>query len=98
MVNGEPLALLVAVTVPVAFPTAVGANIAVKLKVWEGATVAGVLTPVTLNPVPLAVMLDIVAAAFPVLVSVINWLALLLVDISKVHAGRIGAQLPHSCG
>ncbi len=80
IVNGEPLALLVTVTVPVAFPTAVGANIAVKLKVWEGATVAGVLTPVTLNPVPLTAMLDIVAAAFPVFVSVICWVALLLVE------------------
>jgi len=66
--------------VPVAFPTAVGANFAVKLNVCEGATVAGVLTPVKLNPVPLTVMLDIVAAAFPVFVSVINWLALLLVE------------------
>ena len=80
MVNGEPLALLVTVTVPVAFPTAVGVNFAVKLKVWEAATVAGVLTPVKLNPVPLTVMLDIVAAAFPVFVSVINWLALLPVE------------------
>ncbi len=80
IVKGDPLALLVTVTVPVALPTAVGAKFAVKLKVWEGASVAGVLTPVRLNPVPLAVMLDIVAAAFPLLVSVINWLALLLVE------------------
>jgi len=39
-----------------------------------------VLTPVKLNPVPLTVMLEICAAAFPVFVSVINWLALLLVE------------------
>ena len=81
MVSGDPPALLVTVTVPVAFPTAVGANFAVKLSVWEGATVAGVLTPVRLNPVPLTVMLETVAAAFPVLVSVICWLALLPVEI-----------------
>jgi hypothetical protein len=80
IVNGEPLALLVTVTVPVAFPTAVGVKLAVKLKVWEGATAAGVLTPVKLYPVPLAVMLEIFAAAFPVFVSVINWLALLPVE------------------
>jgi hypothetical protein len=80
IVNGEPLALLVTVTVPVAFPAAVGVNFAVKLKVWEGASVAGVLTPVRLNPVPLTVMLEIVAAAVPVFVSVINWLALLPVE------------------
>jgi len=66
--------------VPVAFPTAVGVNFAVKLKVCEAATVAGVLTPVKLNPVPLTVMLETVAAAFPVFVSVINWLALLPVE------------------
>jgi len=33
IVKGEPLALLVTVTVTVAFPTVVGANFAVKLKV-----------------------------------------------------------------
>ena len=80
IVNGDPLALLVTVTVPEAFPTIVGAKFAVKLKVWEAATVAGVLTPVKLNPVPLTVMLETVAAAFPVFVSVINWLALLPVE------------------
>jgi len=80
IVDGEPIALLVTVTVPVAFPTTVGAKFAVKLKVWEGATVVGVLTPVKLNPVPLTVMLETVAAAFAVFVSVINWLALLPVE------------------
>lgn len=78
--NGDPFALLVTVTVPVAFPTAVGENLAVKLVVCEAATVAGVLTPVRLNPVPLAAILEMVTDAFPVFVSVINWLALLLVD------------------
>jgi hypothetical protein len=78
--NGEPFASLVTVTVPVAFPTAAGVNFAVKLRVWEAATAAGVLTPVKLNPVPLTVMLEIFAVAFPVFVSVINWLALLLVE------------------
>ena len=71
IVNGEPLALLATVTVPVAFPVAVGAKFTVKLNVCEAATVAGVLTPVRLNPVPLTVMPEIVAAAFPVFVSVI---------------------------
>jgi len=80
IVRGDPLAVLVTVTVPVAFPTAAGANFAVKLRVWEGATVAGVLTPVRLNPVPLTTILETVAAAFPVFVSAICWLALLLVD------------------
>jgi hypothetical protein len=58
----------------------VGAKFAVKLSVWEGATVAGVLTPVRLNPVPVTVMVEIVAAAFPVFVSVICWLALLPIE------------------
>lgn len=80
IVNGDPLALLVTVTVPVALPTAVGVNFAVKLRVWEAATVAGVLTPVKLNPVPLTAMLETVAAAFPVFVRVICWVALLLVE------------------
>jgi hypothetical protein len=80
IVSGDPLALLVTVTVPVAFPTTAGVKFAVKLVVWAGATVAGVLTPVKLNPVPLTVILVIFAAAVPVLVNVINWLALLPVE------------------
>jgi hypothetical protein len=75
--KGDPLASLVTVTLPVTLPTAVGANFAVKLDVPEAATVAGVLTPVRLNPVPLATMLVMCAAAFPVFVSVICCVALL---------------------
>ena len=80
IVSGDPLASLVTVTLPVAFPTVAGANFAVKLKLCEATTVAGVLTPVRLNPLPLTVMPEICAAAFPVFVSVICWLALLLVE------------------
>jgi hypothetical protein len=67
----------------------------VKLNVCEAATVAGVLTPVRLNPVPLTAMLEICAAAFPVLVSVICWLALLLVEtFPKLTLAGFGLNCP----
>ena len=66
-----------------------------KRNVCEAATVAGVLTPVRLNPVPLTAMLEICAAAFPVLVSVICWVALLLVEtFPKLTLAGFGLNCP----
>jgi hypothetical protein len=50
--NGDPGALLVIDTLPVALPAVVGANVTVKLVVWPGAMLAGALQPVSVKPVP----------------------------------------------
>src|SRR5215469_4980465 len=72
---GEPLALLVTVTVPMAFPAAVGLKTTLKVRLCVGAKVAGVPAPLRLNPVPAAEMLETVTSAFPVLVTVTDCVA-----------------------
>jgi hypothetical protein len=66
--SGEPVPVLVTVTAPVTAPAAVGANFTARVAVCDGVNVAGVVTPLTLNPVPLAVTLEICTEAFPVFV------------------------------
>lgn len=53
---------------PVALPGVEGANDAVRVTLCDGFIVAGVLTPVAENPVPLADTPEIFTAALPVLV------------------------------
>src|ERR1700683_1884647 len=48
-------ALLMIEILPESTPVAVGANTAVKFAVWPAESVKGVVIPVTLNPVPVAV-------------------------------------------
>jgi hypothetical protein len=69
IVTGEP-ALFVTVMLPVAFPAAVGANFTANVAVCEAFNVAGVVTPLALNPVPAAVTPVICKDAFPVFVNV----------------------------
>jgi hypothetical protein len=45
IVAGEPEALLVRLTLPLAAPAAVGANTTLNVRVWDGFSVAGTLTP-----------------------------------------------------
>lgn len=54
---------------PVALPAVAGANDAERVTLCDGFRVAGVATPVTENPVPLADTLEIFTAALPVLVN-----------------------------
>ena len=70
IVSGDPCASLLTVIVPTALPAAAGANFTLNVAVCDGFKVAGVVTPVTLNPVPAATTLEICTAAFPVLVKV----------------------------
>ena len=70
IVNGDPVALLVTVMDPVALPAAVGANFALSVALCDGLIVAGVVSPLTVKPVPAATMLEICTAAVPVLESV----------------------------
>ena len=75
IVAGEPLALLVTVTAPVAFPATVGLKITPKVRLCVGVRVAGVPAPLRLNPVPAARMLEIITLPFPVLVTVTDCVA-----------------------
>lgn len=43
----------VTVNAPVALPADWGAKVTVKVAVWEGLSVTGVVIPLTVNPVPL---------------------------------------------
>ena len=53
---GEPVALLVTLTLPLELPVAVGANTTPNVKVCEGFNVAGTLTPLRVYPVPLTII------------------------------------------
>ena len=56
IVAGEPVALLVTVTLPLEDPAALGVNTTPNVKVCDGVSVAGTLTPVSVYPVPLTVI------------------------------------------
>lgn len=71
MVKGDPELVLVIVTLPLAAPVAVGANVTDKVAVAEGFKVVGTVTPLAVNPVPVTVMALICTEAVPELVSVI---------------------------
>ena len=59
MVSGELFALLVTVTVPEALPEVVGANTTFRVALAAAFIVMGAVIPLTLNPPPVAVMLEI---------------------------------------
>lgn len=69
--SGEPVPLLVTVTVPVTAPTAVGANVTDKTAWLEGFNVAGTVTPLVVNPDPVTVIPVICTDPVPVFVNVI---------------------------
>ncbi len=77
IVNGELVASLVTVTFPVTLPPAVGANTTFRSTVAVAGSVKGVVIPLTLNPAPVAAMLDIWTAAVPVLLKLICFVTLL---------------------
>jgi hypothetical protein len=70
MVSGEPGALLVMETLPLALPVAEGANCALKVVFCPAASVSGTDMPVMLNPVPEALAAEIVTLAVPELLNV----------------------------
>ena len=74
------LAVLVIRMLPETAPTLVGANCALKLVLWFAASVTGTDRPVALNPVPVALIAEIVALVFPVFVTVIVFGLLLPTD------------------
>lgn len=66
---GELVALLVTVTVPLAFPPAVGANVTVRLADWLGVKVRPDDTPLSPKPAPETCTLEIVMFELPLFVS-----------------------------
>ncbi len=62
---GFVVALLLIVTLPVTLPEAVGPNATVKLDVCPADNVNGTDNPLSLNPVPLTVALEIVTLVLP---------------------------------
>jgi hypothetical protein len=71
----EPLEVMV--TLPLAAPLAVGEKSTVKVLLWPAVSVNGKVSPLKLNPVPLAAAAEIVRLDPPELVSVSDKLVLL---------------------
>lgn len=65
IVSGEPAALFTSDTDPETAPPLVGANATLKVVLLPPAIVAGVASPLMLNPVPDAVACEIVSEAVP---------------------------------
>ena len=73
--ESEPLE--VKLTLPLAAPLAVGLKSTVKDVLWPAVNVTGRVSPLKLNPVPLAAAAEIVRLVPPVLLSVSDKLVLL---------------------
>jgi hypothetical protein len=76
MLEGELVALLLTVILPVAAPFAEDANVEVSVVVCPGARVMP-LAPVELKPAPATITCAIVTLEFPALVMVMFWVVLL---------------------
>src|ERR1700732_2854044 len=76
MLDGELVALLLTVILPVAAPLAEGANVEASVVVCPGARVMP-LAPVVLNPAPATITCAIVTLELPALVMVMFWAVLL---------------------
>src|SRR5262249_44378747 len=70
IVAGEPDALLVTLTVPLATPAAVGANTTLSVRLCDGLTGSGTVAPLSVKPVPLTVICAIWTLVLPVFVIV----------------------------
>jgi hypothetical protein len=70
MLIGEPTALLVTVTLPLKVAPVLGANVTLNMTLVPAAMLRGVVTPLTLNPVPFAITCETVTVPVPVLVRV----------------------------
>src|SRR5712691_9546496 len=71
MARGEPGALLLMETLPLALPAAAGENVAVNEVLCPGLRVSGAVMPLMVNPVPEALAAEIVTLAVPVFFKVI---------------------------
>jgi hypothetical protein len=70
MLSDGSVALLAMAMLPVAFPAAAGAKVAVNVALCPLVSVVGRVGPVKLNPVPLADACDMVTLEVPLFVTV----------------------------
>ena len=101
---GEELALLVSVTLPLALPAVVGANVSVSVALCPAEMVAGVVTPLPVKPVPVTLTVErfksavpefvIVSACVPVVPSVTLPNAI-VVELTEI-AGAVATPVPVS--
>ena len=90
------LALLVTVTLPVALPPAVGANTTFRVAVVPAFSVNGAVIPFSLNPAPLAAMLEIWTAAVPVLFNITCCVALApVLTVPKLTVAGFACNCPN---
>jgi hypothetical protein len=95
MMSGEPGALLVIETLPLALPADVGANVTVKEVVCPEVRLAGADQPVKVNPVPVMLCAVIETAAVPVFESVTGTDPLeLTTKAPKLMLGGVAVSAP----
>ena len=95
IVSGEPAASLATVMLPVAFPVTLGANFTASVAFSDAFSVTGAVTPLTLNPLPAALILVIWTAAVPVFVTVTFCVALLPTDtLEKLKLVGLAVNCP----
>lgn len=70
IVAGDPAAVLVTVTVPVSVPATVGLKTTPNVRLCPTDSVTGALAPVSVKPVPLALICETVTPEFPEFVTV----------------------------
>ena len=70
IVDGEPVALLVIVTLPLTLPVTVGLKMTLKVRFCEGVSVTGALAPLSAYPAPLTAIREICTFELPVLITV----------------------------
>src|SRR6267143_5606237 len=94
-VRGEPGALLVMETLPLALPVAEGANCALNVVFCPAASVSGTDKPAMLKPVPKALAAEIVTLAVPELLNVKVCVPLLPTStFPKLKLERLGVSAP----
>jgi hypothetical protein len=70
IVAGEPVALLVIVTLPLTLPALVGVKMTLMVSFCEGVKVTGTLAPLSEYPAPFAAIWETCTLELPVLVTV----------------------------
>ena len=70
IVAGDPVALLVTVTLPFNAPAVLGSKMTLNVSVWLGVSVAGVPAPLSVYPAPLTLIREICTFELPVFVIV----------------------------
>ena len=97
IVRGEPAASLATVMLPVAFPVTLGANFTASVAFSDAFSVTGAVTPLTLNPLPPALILVIWTAAVPVFVTVTFCVIAAYRHARETHTRRTCRQLSQRC-